>query len=227
MGTPPPTASQLAGPPQGEGVLKRLRRVFRSRKALSGVMQWIIDVGIPLALFVALFWVWAALVSGGRWAHVYKAFTLIDPPDGRAVWISSVLGWLLVPAIIGGVAGHVIANWISRAKDVTTNNLFQRRSLGQRFRPPASIASLRRYNQGTPAQRNFVMQFVRLAHNNDWGIAQDHWEIWVSDLMCTTQFGDLYREECLKECQSTAIGALVLSGMAAVCPVCAARAMNP
>ncbi|MFJ9560914.1 DUF6313 family protein [Streptomyces fuscichromogenes] len=54
-------------------------------------------------------------------------FTLIDRPVHESSWGASILGWLLVPALIGGVAGHVIAARMQRVKEIATNHLFQQR----------------------------------------------------------------------------------------------------
>ncbi|MGV9644783.1 DUF6313 family protein [Streptomyces sp. NPDC003514] len=96
-------------PLQGQSAVVWIRRTFRSRKALSGVTQWFIDWGVPIALIIGVVWVVGAGRSEKGWSGIYRVFTLVDPPAHAVAWGASVLGWLLVPALIGGVAGHVIA----------------------------------------------------------------------------------------------------------------------
>ncbi|WP_318198909.1 DUF6313 family protein [Streptomyces sp. MCL20-2] len=201
--------------------MKKVRRVRRSRKALKGLTQWVIDWGVPLAFSATLLFVYAASATSAK--AVYRAFTLIDPPDRLALWLPSILGWLLVPAIIGGVAGHIIAQRISSVKAISTERLFRRRTWGQRIKPPGRIPDLRGYFHGTYAQQNFVDAWVRVAHRNDWSRAQDHWEIFIRDVLSTQQFAHLDRHECLKQAKDTAHLALVITAQMGICIVCERR----
>ncbi|MFB7495446.1 DUF6313 family protein [Streptomyces sp. NPDC056161] len=220
-GGPLPIPPDLKLAPTNRTLGRRLRRTWRSRKALKGVTQWIIDWGIPLIIGAAALYVYAA--SSTSPSHVYKAFTLIDPPDTLALWTASILGWLLVPAIIGGVAGHVIAQRISSAKAISTEKLFRQRTWGQRFKPPRLIPNLHTYFHGSYAQQNFVDAWVRVAHRNDWDRSQDHWEVFIRDMLSTQQYAHLDRHECLKQVQETAHLVLVITAQAGICIVCERR----
>ncbi|MFJ9011786.1 DUF6313 family protein [Streptomyces canus] len=221
----PPT--DLA-PPPGGSVWRLIRRIWRSRKALSGITQWFIDWGVPGAALLALIWVLAARAKTPL--DVYQAVTLIESPQQHWLWLLSLVGWLLVPAIIGGVAGEVIATRIKNVKSLPTAQLYRRRTLGRRIRLPYLIADITRYARAdltTPegaAQRLFVHAFVYVAHNNDWQLALDHWEIAVRDAMCTEEYAQLDRHECLLAAQSFAHVHLgVPAVMRAQCRVCKAR----
>ncbi|MCX5343354.1 DUF6313 family protein [Streptomyces sp. R-74717] len=205
-------------PPPGAGFHGRLRRIWRSRKALSGVTQWVIDWGIPFAVVVALIWIFAA--RSGSAGGVYKVFTLMDPPEHILLWFASLIGWLLVPAIIGGVAGHVIAARIKSVKAIPANQMFKRRKLGQRLRPPAAIDDLASYFHGTAAQQHFVDAFVRLAHRNNWSKAQDHWEVVIGITMSTPQHSELNRHESLRQAQDTSLQHLLVAALVGGCRVC-------
>ncbi|MET9721999.1 DUF6313 family protein [Streptomyces zaomyceticus] len=218
---PIPIPPQLNLPPGRRRLLKRLRRAWRSRKALKGVTQWILDWGVPIAAFLALVYVLAARATSP--SHVYRSFTLIDPPKHGLLWTSSLIGWLVVPAIIGGFAGHVIAERISRVKSISTNTLFQQRKLSQRLRPPGLIDDLSSYFHGSYARQEFVDGWVRVAHRNDWAKAQDHWEVYIRDMMSTQQYAHLDRHECLRQAQNTGKLALGYTAHTGLCIVCERR----
>ncbi|UWE08594.1 DUF6313 family protein [Actinacidiphila bryophytorum] len=211
--------SLTAPPPQTLGA--RIRRVFRSRKALSGLTQWVVDWGIPMAVVVSVVYVFAVRSRGAD--AVYRTFTLIDAPDHTLLWIASLTGWLLVPAIIGGIAGHVIAARIQNVKELPDSDMFKRRTLAERLRPPDRIHLLADYFAKGPAEQDFVDLFVRTVHRNHWRLAQDHWEILVRDHMRTDDFAPLGRIDCLRQAHSTAKVTVVAPSTIGVCPVCAVR----
>ncbi|MFF0159959.1 DUF6313 family protein [Streptomyces sp. NPDC005263] len=214
-------------PPPGTNPWRLTRRLWRSRKALSGITQWFIDLGVPVVAVLALAWVLAARAETPL--DVYQAVTLMDSPERKWLWLLSLIGWLLVPAIIGGVAGEVIANRIKNVKSLPTGKLYQRRTLGQRMRFPYLIDDLTRYVHANPAtligagKREFVYVFVRVAHNNNWRLALNHWEIAVRDAMCTEEYAQLDRHECLRAAQSFALIHLRPPAVYGLCRVCNAR----
>ncbi|MGW5420278.1 DUF6313 family protein [Streptomyces sp. NPDC003943] len=218
---PIPVPAQLNLPPGRRGLFRRLRRVWRSRKALKGVTQWIVDWGLPMAVGLLLVYVFAARATSP--SKVYRVFTLIDAPEHTLLWVASLIGWLVVPAIIGGFAGHVIAERISRVKSISTSTLFQQRRLKQRLRPPGLIDDLATYFHSTYARQDFVDSWVRVAHRNDWAKAQDHWEVYVRDMMSTQQYAHLDRHECLRQAQGTGKMALVWTARRGFCVVCERR----
>ncbi|MFF4711422.1 DUF6313 family protein [Streptomyces eurythermus] len=221
-GGPIPIPGDLKLPPGRQRPLRRLRRVWRSRKALKGVTQWILDWGLPLLVCLGALYVFAARAESP--SGVYRVFAMIDAPRHVLLWLASLVGWLLVPAIIGGFAGHVIAERISRAKSISTHTLFRQRKLRQRLRPPGLIDHLAAYFHGTVAQQDFVDAWVRVAHRNDWVRAQDHWEVFVRDTMSTQQYAHLDRHECLRQVQSAAKMALrVTARSSGLCIVCERR----
>ncbi|MDT0411489.1 MULTISPECIES: DUF6313 family protein [unclassified Streptomyces] len=222
---PIPIPPHLDLPSKTGGRKVRLRRVFRSRKALRGLTQWVVDRAIPMALLLAALWFFAARYDGGG-GEVYRVFTLLDKPVGHPLlWIASAIGWVAVPAIIGGAAGHVITQRIDRVKKQPSNRLFRRRGLKQRLTPPGVIDDLRPYRYGTGSQQAFVDAFVRVAHRNDWQRAQDHWEVYLRDTMSTQQYADLDRHECLRQARNVALIALRVAALSGNghCIVCDRR----
>ncbi|MEU5210436.1 DUF6313 family protein [Streptomyces sp. NPDC020742] len=219
MNNPIPIPLDLALPPTRP--LGRLRRLWRSRKALAGLTQWIIDWGLPFAAVITVLYVFAARAASP--SEVYRTFTLIDAPRHTLLWLASVIGWLAVPAVLGGVAGHVIATRIQSVKSMATSTLFQRRSWGARLRPPSRIHFLGSYFHGTLAEQVFVDAFVRIAHRNDWVKAQDHWEVIIRDTMSTQQFAKLDRHECLRQAQDATLIHMRPAALVGLCVVCVAR----
>ncbi|MGW1840472.1 DUF6313 family protein [Streptomyces sp. NPDC002067] len=183
--------------------------------------QWVIDWGMPFSVVVVVLSVFASRATGP--SQVYRTFTLIDPPRHVLLWCASVIGWLVVPAVIGGVAGHVIATRIQSVKSMSTGALFRRRGWAARLRPPTRIDYLGSYFHGTPAEQEFVDAYVRIAHRNDWARAQDHWEVVIRDTMSTQQFSKLDRHECLRQAQDATRIHLRPPALVGLCPVCVAR----
>ncbi|MFJ6703095.1 MULTISPECIES: DUF6313 family protein [unclassified Streptomyces] len=219
-------------PPPRQPLSKRFRRAFRSRKALSGTSQWIIDYGLPFLAVLFITWLFAARVTvlnnKGKlekegFGGVYRAFTLMDAPQHFWLWSASILGWLIVPAIIGGVAGHVITARIESAKQMSSSFLYRRRTIGQRLRPPAPITALGSYINKSVPDQHFVDVFVRIAHRNFWDIAQDHWEVMVSDTMSTVDFGELDRHESLRRAEDQNRMTASLAAVFGLCAVCEAQ----
>ncbi len=215
-------------PPPGANPWRLVRRLWRSRKALSGITQWLIDWGMPVVAVLALAWTLAARAETPL--DVYQTVTLMESPERKWLWLLSLVGWLLVPAIIGGVAGEVIANRIKNVKSLPTGKMYQRRTLGQRIRFPYLIDDLTRYVHADPTtavgagRQEFVDVFVRVAHNNNWRLALNHWEIAVRDAMCTEEYAQLDRHECLRAAQSfTRIHLRAPAVMYGRCRVCNAR----
>lgn len=221
VGGPIPIPTHLKLPYRRQPATRRIRRTWRSRKALTGITQWILDWGLPMLAALGVLYLFAARAAGPD--EVYRTFTLIVPPDGALLWIASLIGWLLVPAIIGGFAGHVIAQRISSVKAISTRTIFRRRTLLQRLRPPGLIDDLAGYFHGTHAQQGLADAWVRIAHRNDWARAQDHWEVFVRDLMSTQQYAHLDRHECLRQTQNTSLLVLTVAGTAGHCIVCERR----
>ncbi|MFJ5229172.1 DUF6313 family protein [Kitasatospora sp. NPDC088391] len=179
------------------------------------------DWGLPMTAALTVLYVLAARASG--MATVYQTLTMMLPPGGKLLWATSLIGWLLVPAIIGGFAGHVIAQRISSVKSISTRTLFRQRRLRQRLRLPGLIDDLAQYFHGNHSQQELVDAWVRVAHRNDWARAQDHCEVFVRDLMSTQQYAHLDRRECLRQAQNTSLLVLKVSGRSGRCVVCEQR----
>ncbi|WP_254644997.1 DUF6313 family protein [Streptomyces sp. BV286] len=187
-------------------------------------MQFFIDWGIPIGAGVLLVWTYSAVRSGLGGRKVYEVFTLIDePPNHLTAWIASLIGWLLVPALIGGVAGHVIATRIQRVKDIATNNLFTVRPMSQRLRPPRLITLLGDLFNKSLEDQQVLDTYVRILHRGNWKTAQEHWEVLVRDIMCTAELADLHRADALEAAESISRQLVLLPAFKDICLVCAVR----
>ncbi|MFI6446206.1 DUF6313 family protein [Kitasatospora sp. NPDC050543] len=202
--------------------------MFRSRKALAGLTQWFIDFAVFL-LVMAASYVAAGVTQG--WSDTYKVLTGNLPDAGSPVpfasWVVSIIGWLVAPALIGGLAGHVIATRIANSKGLTTSSPFGKRTLGDRLRPPVAITWLGSGFHATPGDVHFLECFVRQAHKNDWRTAQDHWEVAVAAVMRTSEYANLGRVETVRAAESFCRIILRLLGTIGECPVCDARRPGP
>ncbi len=208
-------------PPPKQSIGDRIRRLWRSRKAMSGLTQWIIDWGLLLAITVGAIYLIAAQLE--EWVEAYKTVVHIQAPTTNWLWASSLVGWLLVPAIVGGVAGHVIASRIKSVKAISTASLFRKRKFKDRVKPLSRISWLGSYYHGDPHDFHFADCFVRQAHKNDWKLAQDHWEIMVADVMCTVEFSDFNRADSLRFAESFCKIQPRLLAMQGKCVVCDAN----
>ncbi|MEU4213119.1 DUF6313 family protein [Streptomyces sp. NPDC026206] len=212
-------------PPPEQALRVRLRRTFRSRRGLTGLAQWFVDIGIPLLLAFAAFYIVSGIYEG--WRVSYKVLLGMEEPPAKGIpllpWTVSLVGWLLAPAMVGGLAGHIIAARISRTGGTTSKEPFVRRTWGERLTPPPVIDWLGSYFHGRAADVHFVECFVRIAHKNDWARAQDHWEVAVTETMRSVEFSALGRIENLPRAQSHCKVVLRIWALIGVCAVCEAR----
>jgi len=155
--------------------------------------------------------------------EAYRNFTLLDPPRQAWLWLASILGWLVVPAIIGGFAGQVITARIESTKGLPANKMFLHRTLAERLRPPTQIDWLGGLATKTLADRFFVDVFVRMAHRSDWRLAQKHWEILIRDTLRTAELTDLDRHESMKQAQDRCRIDAIMAGLHGQCIVCHAH----
>jgi hypothetical protein len=83
---------------------------------------WMLVWGLPLLAAFGVLLLGNGFVIG--WSTSYDVAVLITSPAQTAspwsAWLLSVTGWLLIPAIAGAVAGHVVSAAISgrRARSI-------------------------------------------------------------------------------------------------------------
>ncbi|MFD4624967.1 DUF6313 family protein [Streptomyces sp. NPDC058475] len=107
---PPPRIPPPPAPTRTESI----RRWWRSRGQLPKLLYWIGRRGLPLlAVLIAL-----EVLSGvaiGWWKTYELTLGITSPGATPAPWIAlpvSMVGWLLVPAVVGGLAGYVVSTQI-------------------------------------------------------------------------------------------------------------------
>jgi hypothetical protein len=90
------------------------RRYWRSRRFLSGISYWSITVGIPFISVITLLFFASGFFNG--WWESYSILLGIDPPQGSAqpylALALSLVGWLMVPAVVGALTGLVVQRQI-------------------------------------------------------------------------------------------------------------------
>ncbi|MEU5864436.1 MULTISPECIES: DUF6313 family protein [unclassified Nonomuraea] len=102
-------------PPPRERIRHRLRRWWLSLGAHHGVRYWMWTRGLPIMVAVGALFGANGLVIG--WRTAYDVTLGITSPADTALpvlaWFLSIVGWLLVPAAVGGVAGFMVSHAIT------------------------------------------------------------------------------------------------------------------
>jgi hypothetical protein len=105
-----------------------LRRWWRARGQLSRLPYWAVFTGIPfLIALLALCCIGGATI--GWWATFEVLIGLTSPKDTRVPAVAllvSIFGWLLMPAIAGGVGGYAVAAQIEPHRKRTVNEILSR-----------------------------------------------------------------------------------------------------
>jgi hypothetical protein len=90
------------------------------------LVYWMLTLGLPLLVVSAVVFVVNGMLIG--WATAYDVAVLIESPRKTtapvAAWILSVLGWLLVPAVAGAVAGHIVSTSIAERRSRPIEEVF-------------------------------------------------------------------------------------------------------
>jgi hypothetical protein len=108
-------------PPPKAGWRDRVLGIRRRIANLSNPVHWLLTWGIWI--FVALFMIYVldGLLIG--WAAAYEILVGITSPAHAPYplvsWVTSLAGWLIIPAIIGGAAGYLVDRQIDarRSRD--------------------------------------------------------------------------------------------------------------
>lgn len=78
-------------------------------------INWALTRGLVLAILTGALFVPNGFLNG--WRIAYEVLLGITSPAETqvvwAAWILSGYGWLVAPAVIGGIAGHIIADRIA------------------------------------------------------------------------------------------------------------------
>ncbi len=106
-------------PPPGlswaQAVRLNLKRIYGSLGQLSPLHLWLLARGIPILLFSLLVYLFGACAVG--WWSSYDLLLGIKSPSefGFPVipTVVSLFGWILVPALIGGLAGFLVERGIT------------------------------------------------------------------------------------------------------------------
>ncbi|MFJ4836368.1 DUF6313 family protein [Streptomyces sp. NPDC088747] len=137
------TAPTPGGPPP-PGRRQRLRAQWADRYALPRFGYWLVSRGaVVLAVAVVLYVLNGFLVG---WANAYDVMTgITSPSDVRPRWCAwplSLVGWAVIPAIVGAAAGYVITEQIQahHARELS-DVLDELRRLAEQPSPPPPSGS--------------------------------------------------------------------------------------
>lgn len=230
--TPPPPTS-LDPPPARENTTRKVRRWYRTRKSFSGLTQWFIDFGlIIIALLGLIFFL-------GTYKHSLNTAYSVMVGEGKPwedkgsifpTWTLSLIGWLAIPAIIGGTAGYIIHKRIDGYIHAVTARTYHSRwsRFKDKIKIPPRIPWLGDWHTHPHHyKREFVDKFVRVAHRNDWSKAQNHWELAVSAYLSTHASSDMTRGHRYSAAQGATRNVLYSAARRGKCPVCRARKSSP
>ncbi|MEV6131993.1 DUF6313 family protein [Streptomyces violaceusniger] len=124
-------------PPPPDTFWERLRDAKRSLARLNRPLYWLVTRGsLWLGVFVALYLFGGVLLG---WARAYEVLIGITSPAATPAplmgWILSLVGWLMVPAFVGGVTGYLVNRQVDRRR-VDSEEDFERRIRHQLGLPP-------------------------------------------------------------------------------------------
>ncbi|MFJ9011494.1 DUF6313 family protein [Streptomyces canus] len=120
--------------------MEQTRDAFRSLSSLNRPRYWLVTRGPAWLAAFSLLYVVGGLVLG--WRTAYEVLVGLQPPRETDVpayaYVLGLLGWLLVPAVIGGAAGYLVTRQIDRRRTVDAEELLaqMRRQAGGLANPP-------------------------------------------------------------------------------------------
>lgn len=132
-----PAGSEL--PPRAS-LAARCRRYVRSLAALNKTHYWLLTRALWVALaFIVLFVIDGALIG---WSTAYEVLIGITSPadagSAPVTWLVSLVGWLAIPAFVGGTVGYLVTRQIEtrrrRSRAEVVQDLRQRARANRRPR---------------------------------------------------------------------------------------------
>ncbi|MFJ6901909.1 DUF6313 family protein [Streptomyces hokutonensis] len=109
----PEPAPPTGGPPPPRR-RQRLRARWADRHALPRFGFWLLSRGTVVLAVCGLLYVLNGFLIG--WANAYEVMLGITSPAGVRLqwcaWPLSLIGWAVIPAIVGAAAGYVITEQI-------------------------------------------------------------------------------------------------------------------
>ncbi|MGB8943012.1 MAG: DUF6313 family protein [Streptomyces sp.] len=120
--------------------LEQTRDMFRSLSRLNRPRYWLVARAPAWITMFCLLYILGGLLLG--WRAAYEVLVGLQPPGDTKVpaygYVLGMLGWLLVPAIIGGAAGYLVTRQIDRRRTVDAAELLaqMRREAGVLADPP-------------------------------------------------------------------------------------------
>jgi len=105
--------------PQPETLRAKARRWRRSLKAMPSFSKLLLSWGVPFAIILLALLLLNGFIIG--WWNSFDVLTgTISPVNSRSPALALVLaitGWLLVPAVVGALAGYAVNRRISGWRD--------------------------------------------------------------------------------------------------------------
>ncbi|MGW3353273.1 DUF6313 family protein [Nonomuraea rubra] len=114
-------------PPPRAPLVARCRRFVRSLAALSKTRYWLLTRALWVALvFIVVFVVDGVLIG---WATAYEVLIGIKSPadagSAPVTWLVSIVGWLAIPAFVGGTVGYLVTRQIEARRRRSTADVVE------------------------------------------------------------------------------------------------------
>lgn len=94
-----------------ESIPEFASRVWESRKGLSSFTRWLLTAGLSIVLVTTICFAGTAVATGDPGYALEVITSVASPFDCDAAWIAvplAVVGYLLLPAVVGAVAAVVV-----------------------------------------------------------------------------------------------------------------------
>ncbi|MGW0285570.1 DUF6313 family protein [Streptomyces sp. NPDC003236] len=135
-----PSDPEPLPPPPPDTLRELVRDRKRSLAALNRPAYWLVTRGLWWWLgFMVVYWIGSGQL--GR-LQAYELLVGIESPGKSRVpllgWILSLLGWLLVPAFVGGITGYLVSRQVDRRRTASEEEFLRRIREEIRRRPPST-----------------------------------------------------------------------------------------
>ncbi|MFI8235029.1 DUF6313 family protein [Streptomyces sp. NPDC085900] len=210
--------------------------------AMSKLQRWLWRAKWVIGSLVVLFLIqWRLAGWSDAWDLLVGRKTPRNVPYPYVAWPLSVIGWLVLPALIAGIVAYLITSQADRRRTLTITDMraaIEARGgpLGVRMPRMYGRDRVRRYERSLadldlgPLHEPFVQPFVRV-HEGDVVRADRCWRQCVNDFLnAAAAAEDVPRRHVRSWAEETAVEALRYPATTSVPPYCAwctARRLAP
>ncbi|MFJ3800015.1 DUF6313 family protein [Streptomyces sp. NPDC090088] len=115
-------------PPPRDTLAERIRDSYRGLSGWNRPAYWLVKRGLPGALVFAALYVTCGSVLG--WTVSYEILVGITSPAAAShrmlAWVLSLVGWLVTPAVVGGVVGYLVNRQVDQRRQESAEQVTRR-----------------------------------------------------------------------------------------------------